>query len=172
VSRGSELFRDAKGTQGEKARVLGLAQQYVSQLCNGKRTPSDELKGKIEKTYGVARTTWDEAGGESRSEDAPRSGPRGDDLTGPLIPDAPVAEQARALLRWLVSKTALTSEQKNLVAELRQVMAMEAKSSPLEAHPDFAPWVDGLLDALQGVPGALDALDAHLSRTAPARKAA
>lgn len=179
MSRGADLFSQAPGTQGEKARRLGLTQQYVSQLYRKQRTPSDELKGKIEKSYGVPAGAWDEgltAASAPRSEDAPppASGPRAG-ADGPAIPDgAPVAERARALLGWLVNLKALTTEQKNLSAELRQVLAMESKQAPLEQHPDFGPWVEGLLDALGGVPGALDALDAYLAKTspAPARKAA
>jgi hypothetical protein len=56
-------------------------------------------------------------------------------------------------------------------AKLRGAMSTKAA---FEDHPDFAPWLDALVDALAPVPGALDALSAYLDQTSatPVRKAA
>lgn len=187
MNRGAEIFREATGTQGQKAQRLTLAQPYVSQLCNGKRTPGDELKGRLRDMYGVPVEAWDQppigdrepsseqrrtvAGGAVPEVVAPAG--KHPELPGPQIPDGPIVEQARGLLKWMLAKKSLTTEQANLVRELRQAMTLEAKHDlPLEEHPDFGPWVDGLLKALASVPGAFERLDAYLGAGAKAPRRA
>lgn len=41
VHRGAELLKAARGSQGAKARRLGVSQAYVSQLSAGKRARAD-----------------------------------------------------------------------------------------------------------------------------------
>lgn len=91
-----------------------------------------------------------------------------------------VVERARELLAYL-AVPGRTSDQLAQAREIRHALTLEARivgamatKASFEAHPDFAPWLDALVDALAPVPGALDALSSYLNQAsiAPARKAA
>lgn len=51
----------AKGhTQREAARVLGVTEPWISDLCNDKARPSINMAAKLETEYGIPMRDWAE----------------------------------------------------------------------------------------------------------------
>lgn len=49
-----ELRKNRELTQEQASKILGIKLEYLSMLENGKRNPSDTLKGKMAKLYGCS----------------------------------------------------------------------------------------------------------------------
>lgn len=45
-------------SQKELARKIGVTQQYISFITNGKRTPSPGMAAQLEKATGIKREAW------------------------------------------------------------------------------------------------------------------
>jgi transcriptional regulator with XRE-family HTH domain len=176
------LFRGARDSQGAKARRLGIAQPYASQLCTASRLPGDELRQRIADAYGVPPSAWDE---ELSPEEVPNvvvtsvrkeSVPEHREQATPclpneiVLPEGAVVDRARALLAYL-STPGLNQRKLAQARELRHALTLEARlvgamstKAKLHEHPDWAAHMEQLVAALGKVPGALDALESCLAR--------
>lgn len=165
-------------------------------ILRGERLPADELRAKIAEVYGIDPRAWVEADAPAAPEPqrlvklqpraakraavpAPAPEPARAPAAPPAEPDGegPLLERAREVRRQLEVEGLSQTE----IARLKAVQAaltFEANltgqgkvKAGLDKHPDFAPWLDGLVAALEGVPGALEALEAWLtSATEQSRK--
>lgn len=181
------MLRNAPGSQGAKARRLGITPAMMSMLCSGKRLPGHELRQRIEGCYKVPYAAWElpvsgeddvtpESGPlEVDSVEAPEPTPRRNTPSPPpasgelaALATGTVHERAAALLAFL-AVPGRTPTQLAQAREIRHALALEARmvgamttKARLHEHPEWPAFVEQLVTALAPIPGALDALEACL----------
>ena len=195
VSEGALMLAGLPQTKDALGELVGVSGSLVGQWKGAWRHPAPGYQKAMATRLGIPELAWSRwrpaAGAESgpAADEAPDSGPRPTtsetQAPAPPPPPEPVtlpeagtpAERARALLTFL-SAPGRTPAQLAQAREIRHALALEARAlaaggqKPLHEHPDFEPWVDGLIAALTRVPGALDALDAFLGPAEEQRVAA
>jgi hypothetical protein len=188
-SEGALMLDGLKESSTKLARVVGTYRQLLDAWSKGDRHPADQYQAAMEAELGipaVAWTLWRSTAPEveqapepppskpetkRREPDPPTDagGASTEDsslvLTDGLIRDL----QSTALMPEDVAQRRLLLAAINTKAKLTGAM-MGASKAKLHDHPDWAGVIDNLVTALGPVPGALDALDAFLTKYAEDNK--
>lgn len=177
-SEGALMLAGLSQPQTEIGEAVGVSRSLIAQWIGAHRFPAPAYQTALEAKFGIPAAAWS----LWRPDPAARVEERAEEPAAPADPltlpeDGSPAERARALLTFLATP-GRTTAQLAQAREVRHALTLEARlgeqkgPGPLHEHADFDAWIDQLVAALAGVPGALDALDRWLRAGAEERRAA